>query len=268
MEPIVSFYESQSVDFWLMLKTYGIILSCILVAGLIGRFLFGKKSRINHAVTSAISIVFIYALAATIRTIGSDLNWLIAPLPFTYISGNNLAFLAFEGTASQIICEEILCMIVLSFLVNLADYWIPAGKNAFSWLMLRIATALIGWGGYLLVDWLCNAYLPIAILVYAPSILLALLVIMILVGALKLLVGVLLAAVNPVIGALYTFFFANVVGRQITKALFTTALLAGLVMLLRSLGVVSLSLGVGALVAYLPFIVLLLVLWYGIRRKH
>lgn len=267
MEPIIDFFSGQGVDFWLMLKACGIILLCVLVAGVIGRFLFGKKSRINHAVTSAIAIVFLYAVAALLRTAGSQFNWLLAPLPFTFVSGDSMTLFSLSTAAMQPLCEEVLCMVVLSFLVNLADTLLPRGRNAFTWFLLRCATVGIGWGGFLIIDWLSNAYLPGVILANAPMILLGLLIVLILVGALKLLVGVLLASVNPVIGALYTFFFANIVGRQITKALFTTAMLAGLVTLLRAVGVVTLSLGAGTFVAYLPFLILLLVIWYPVSRK-
>ena len=267
MEPIIDFFAASGVDFWLMLKTCGIILLCVLLAGLLGKFLFGKKSRINHAVTAAVSIVFLYLIAALLRTVGSQMNWLIAPLPFTQISGDTMVLFSFQNVAASTLCGELLSMALLSFLVNLANNWMPRGRRFMSWLGFRFLTIVAGWGGYLFIDWLSNLYLPGAFLLYAPQILLVLLVILILVGALKLLVGVLLASVNPVIAALYTFFFANIVGRQITKALFTTGLLAGLVILLRSLGVVTLSLGSGAIIAYLPFMLILLSVWYPINRK-
>ena len=53
--------------------------------------------------------------------------------------------------------------------------------------------------------------------------LLALLVLLLLVGALKLIVGAVLATVNPLIGAFYTFFFATLAGKALSKAILTTA---------------------------------------------
>lgn len=267
MEPIIAFFSASGVDFWLMLKTCGIIALCVLLAGLLGKFLFGKKSRINHAVTAAVSILFLYLTAALLRTCGSQMNWLIAPLPFTQVSGDTLVLFSFENVAISTLCGELLSMALLSFLVNLANNWMPKGRHFWSWLGFRLLTIVAGWGSYLFIEWLSNLYLPGGFLLYAPQILLALLIILILVGALKLLVGVLLASVNPIIAALYTFFFANIVGRQITKALFTTAMLAGLVILLRSLGIITLSLGSGTIIAYLPFMLLLLSIWYPINRK-
>ena len=101
---------------------------------------------------------------------------------------------------------------------------------------------------------------------YAPVILLAILIIMLLTGALKLIVGAILTTVNPVIAAFYTFFFASFVGKQLTKAVLTTAIMTAIVYLLQNLGIVSLSLVSAALAAYIPFLLLLLLVWYLISR--
>ena len=157
-------------------------------------------------------------------------------------------------------------MVVLSFLVNLADGWLPKGKKLFSWLFFRCLTVVIGYALHLLVIWLFTSYLPDGIVIYAPTILLALLVLMLLTGALKLLVGAALTTINPLIAAFYTFFFANIVGKQITRAILTTALLAGLVMLLNYLGCGVISIATAALVAYIPFAILLILLWFIVTR--
>ena len=108
--------------------------------------------------------------------------------------------------------------------------------------------------------------MPEMIVTYAPVVLLALLILMLLTGALKIIVGALMATVNPVIGALYTFFFANIIGKQIAKAVLTSAILAGLVILLRYLGVTVISIASAALLAYIPFLLVLIALWYLVNR--
>ena len=97
-------------------------------------------------------------------------------------------------------------------------------------------------------------------------VLLALLVILLLVGGLKIIVGAVLTTVNPIIGIVYTFFFANIVGKAITKAVLTTAILSGLVYLLGYLGVTIVSITEAALVAYIPLALVLLVVWFVITR--
>ena len=119
---------------------------------------------------------------------------------------------------------------------------------------------------HLIVTGLLTKYLPEGLVTYAPTILLAVLALMLLTGALKFLVGIVLSTVNPLVAALYTFFFANAIGKQVTKAVLTTAILTVLVWILQNIGIFTISIASAALLAYIPFIVLLLALWYVVGR--
>ncbi len=262
MDAIVEYFASLGLDFWSLLKAGGVLLLGTLLLSLFGRFIFGKKSALNNAVSSAIGILFIYAITVVLRSAGVAYQSLVAPLPFVSIIGDELVLFSFAGADYTVICSEVLSMVILSFLVNLADGWLPKGKNILTWVFFRCLTVLIAFILHLAVVALFTKYLPEGIVTYAPVVLLALLVLMLLTGALKIVVGALLTTVNPLIAALYTFFFANVVGKQITKAVLTTALLAGLVLLLQYLGVGAVSIAAAALMAYIPFIIVLVILWY------
>lgn len=232
----------------------------------IGRFAFGKRSVLNNAVSSAIGILFIYGATILLKGAGAQFETLIAPLPFVTISGNTMMIFRFANAHYTSICTEVLNMIILSFLVNLADGWLPKGKNIFSWLFFRCMTVVLAFFLHLVVVGLFSTYLPQGIVAYAPTILLALLVLLLLTGALKIVVGAVLATVNPIIGGLYTFFFATVIGKQITKAMLTTLILSGLVYLLNHLGCTIIAITSAALVAYIPFVALLVVLWYIVYK--
>ena len=65
---------------------------------------------------------------------------------------------------------------------------------------------------------------------------------------------------------MYTFFFANVVGKLITRAVLTTGILAGLVYLLNNMGITVLAIGAAALAAYVPFLLALIGLWYLVNK--
>ena len=97
-------------------------------------------------------------------------------------------------------------------------------------------------------------------------ILLALMVLLLLVGALKLIVGAVLATVNPLIGAFYTFFFATIVGKSLTKAILTAGILAGIVAALNYIGCFAVSIAAAALIAYIPLLIVLVVIWYVVSR--
>lgn len=262
MEAIMEFFGSIGIDFDTFWKSALILLIGTFLLSIFGRFIFGKRSALNNAASSAIGIIFIYALTVVLRGAGLQFSQLIAPLPFVTISGDKLYLFDFFSAHYTTLCSEVLSMIILSFLVNLADGWLPRGKNIFSWLFFRCLTVVIGYLLHLVVIGLFATYLPEGIVTYAPVILLALLVLLLLTGALKILVGALLTTVNPIIGGLYTFFFATVIGKQISKATLTTVILAGLIIALKYAGVTVISIASAALIAYVPILILLIILWY------
>ena len=244
------------------LATAGMMLLGTLAAGLLGRFIFGKRSNFSGAVSSAIAILFIYAVTVVLRSTGVAPNHLISPLPFIDIKNDVLTLFHFQGADYTIICSNLLSLVILAFTVNIADRWLPKGKNIFSWFIFRVLTVGIAYFMHLVVIWLFTNYLPEGLVIYAPTVLLALLLIMLLTGALKIIVGVLISTVDPIIGGLYTFFFATIVGKMVTKAVLTTALLSLLVLGLNYIGIASISVATAALAAYIPLVIGLAVLWY------
>lgn len=261
MEYIAKYFPSVPLSFDSVWKAALVLLLGTFLLSVFGRFIFGKRSALNNAVSSAIGILFIYAATVVLTSAGAQFSSFVAPLPFVSISGDKMTLFSFNAHYT-VVCSQILSMIILSFLVNLADGWLPRGKNLFSWVFFRCLTVIIGYMLHLVVVWLFRAYLPEGLVTYAPTILLALLILLLLTGALKILVGAVLSTVNPIIGGLYTFFFATVIGKQITKAVLTTAILSGIVIGLRYLGIEVISIASAALIAYVPILVLLIVLWY------
>ena len=267
MNSLIEYFDSFNLDLPAILKTGGILLSGILAFSLCGRFVFGRKSVMNAAVSSSIAVLFIYAITAVLCSIGGELTVFATPLPFVDMSANHLNLFSFKGADYTIIASQLTSMIMLSFLINLADSWFPCGQHLFSWLFFRCMTVAIGFVMHFIVVLLFSRYLPEGIMTYAPAILLALLIIMMLTGALKLLVGLVLTTINPLIAALYTFFFASFIGKQISKAVLTTALLSGFLLILEYLGFCSFGIAAVGLVAYVPFILILIALWYLVHHK-
>ena len=266
MEVIVSFFDSVGIDFDTFWKAALVLLLGTFLLSLFGRFVFGKRSALNNAVSSAFGILFIYAVSVVLQSAGGSLSRFIAPLPFVSISGESMTFFNFIGAHYTVLCSEVLSMIILAFLVNLADGWLPKGKSIFAWLFFRLLTVVIGYLMHLVVVGLFATYLPEGIVTYAPAVLLVLLVLLLLTGALKIVVGALLTTVNPIIGGLYTFFFATIIGKQVTKAVLTTAILSGLVIGLHYLGVTAISIASTALLAYIPIMLILIALWFVVYK--
>ena len=256
-----------SFDIRVYLTAALVILVAFLALSVLGRLLFGKKSSLNQAISSAISILFIYVITIVVYSFGVNLAFLITPLPFIGISENTLSIFVFEGVHYTVICSQILSMVILAFLANLANSWLPTGKKVFSWVFFRILSILLAMVLHVIVSAVLTALLSEGLLTWAPVILLAILVIFMSVGVLKVLVGTILSvAVHPIIGVLYTFFFANIVGKQITKAVLTTGLLVGLIYLLNYFHITVLLIATSALIAYIPLLIILLVVWYFVGR--
>ena len=266
MESIVSYFSELGIDLWIFLKITGMILIGGLLLSSISRFIFKKQTLLSSAISSSIAIIFIYVVMVLILTVATELRFLVTPLPFAAISEEHIRFFRFSDASYTAIAGELLSMIILAFLVNLVDGWLPKGKGILRWTWWRLLTVAIGLLLHYGVTWLFNHYLPLGIVTYAPVILLGILLLMLLTGALRFILGAILAAVNPFIAALYTFFFATLVGKQITKSVFTTAILAGIILLLQKMGIVALSLLSGALVAYIPFLLVLILVWYLVSK--
>lgn len=264
MEQLTEFL--QNVDVLYYLKVSGILLIGVLLTSTFGRFVFGRRSLLNNAVSSAIGVLFLYAVTVVLISTGSVYAGFTAPLPFVELQEDKLLLFTFENTHYTLICAQLLNMVILAFLTNLTDSWLPVGKNIFSWVFFRGLTVILAFALHYIASTLIARYLPADFLLYAPAILLAILVVMLLTGALKVVVGALLTTVNPLIAALYTFFFANFIGKMITKAVLTTILLAGLVYLLNVLGCAEILISVNALTGYIPFAVALVFLWYFVIR--
>lgn len=266
MDAIIKQLSSLDVDFLYLGKIALVLLLGTFLLSAFGRFIFGKRSALNNAVSSAIGILFLYAVTVVLNSAGTQFESFVTPLPFVTISGEQMRIFSFENAHYTVICSELLSMVILSFLVNLADGWLPRGKNIFSWLFFRCMTVVLALLLHLVTVGLLATYLPGGIVTYAPVILLALLVVLLLTGALKILVGAVLTTVNPLIGGLYTFFFATIIGKQVTKAVLTTAILSALVAVLNYIGCTTITIAAAALTAYIPFLLILAVLWYIVCR--
>ena len=266
METITTLLHSIDFDWNTFLQAAAILAVGSILLGAVGRFAFGKRSTLNHAVSSAIGIIFIYAATVVLRSMETEYQAFLVPLPFVSFNGGHMFLFSFSGADYTVICTQILSMIILAFLANLFDTVLPRGKHLIGWLLLRCLSIVLAMVAHWGVNWLFTTYLPMGLVTYAPTILLALMILLLLVGALKLVVGAVLATVHPLIGAFYTFFFATLVGKALTKAVITTGILCAVVWGLNYIGCSAISIASAALIAYIPLLIVLLIVWYIVSR--
>lgn len=267
MNFINTYCNSHNIDLSALLSGSAILLLAFLALSVAGKFLFGKRSQLNCAISSAISILFLYAITVVVYSLGLPLEKFLAPLPMVSISNDELIFFSFLQADTLTICGQLVSMLLLSTLVSLIDSAIGQGKHLFSWFLLRCLTVILALLAHLFSTHLLLRFLPEGITAYAPAILLGVLALMLLTGLLKFVLGAFLTTINPVIAAFYTFFFAHRVGKQIWKAVLTTALLSGIILILNKVGIAAISIAAAVLPVYIPLILALVALWYLVYKE-
>ena len=261
--PDLSQYIPTQMDLGSTLKFLAMFTAGFLLLGVLGRMLLGRRSGANHALSSAVGILFIYAVSVAIYAFQPwNLEDLISPLPFPAFSGEYLVLFPLRSAELNSVCFELVSMLILAFLMNLLDSLLPQGKSVLGWYFLRFVTVILAMLAHLLVRWGIASYMPGVLLEYAPMILLGVLGVMLALGVLNLLLGLVLTVANPILGGIYAFFFSNLVGRQLTRAVGTTAVLTGLVYLMEHFGITALCITQSALISCAPLLLVVLILWY------
>ena len=258
---LLSQIRGLSVDAVQYLKFLGISIFGFLLIASMARFLLGKKAQLTKAVTSAIEIFFLYAISVVVYSFGLELRAFIAPLPLVAMAGDHLVFFPLLQAEFPALCAQLLHLLIIAFLVNLLTSIIPKGDHLLTWLLLRflsvVAAVALIYGISLLLD----HFVPQTFAAYTPMILLLVLVVLVILGTMRLLIGASIAMASPLLAALYTFFFNNFIGRAISKSIVTTLLLAGLVVALNALGIFAILIAPAALTAYIPLLLIVFGLW-------
>ena len=234
-----------------------------LVLGSISRVVLGKRSSLNHALSSVMAVLFIYTVTIVIYTFKPwNLDILLSPLPFVTFSDHYLIVHPMTDLTFPALCSQLLSLMILTFLINLVDTLIPPGEGIVTWLLLRLMTVLGCFGLHFLVSWAFRTYLPEALVTYAPTILLAVLLVLLGSGVVSLVLGLIIAITSPFLGAMYSFFFSNIVGKQISKSIFTSGVVCGIFYLMEHFGLVVILISPAALLTYVPLALVLLLLWF------
>ena len=256
-------YLPTEIDFVASAQFLLYFAAASLIMGVLSRVVLGKRSSLNHSLSSVIGILFIYAVTVAVYTFRPwNLDDFLSPLPFVAFSGDYLIVYPLGDLDFLPLCSEVLSLIILAFLVNLLDSFIPKGKTAVGWYLYRLLSVAASMLLHLVVRYLFRTYMPQLLVSYAPTVLLIVLVITLLSGIISLVLGFVIAIANPFLGAMYTFFFSNFMGKQLSKAMFTSAILCCIVYLMGHFGYTVICISAAALTAYIPMAIVLLLLWY------
>lgn len=243
-------------------KFVGILIFGILFISSLTRFLFGKKAQINLAVTSAVEIFCVYVVNIVIYALGLQLQQFLTPLPFVTMIEDYMILYPILSAEFTDICHHVLKLLIIAFLVNMVNDFIPKGEHVITWFLLRFITVVLAVLVICGAEMLLNTFIPHGLYEIAPTVLVCTLVALILLGGLKVLVGAALAFLDPIIAGLYTFFFSNFIGRALARAMVSTALLTGAVVLLDLLEIAVVPIAAAMLTGYIPLLLIILALWY------
>lgn len=248
---------------------FGLILLVLsLGIGILGRIFLGRQSNLSHILSCSVGILLIYVITVVVYTFRPwRLAAFLSPLPFVTFLNDYLWVLPFHGTSFTTLCSNILSLVILAFLINLIDSILPEGDEIPTWYLLRFLTVILAMGLHLAANWAINMYFPQLLVSYAPTVLLTLLVAALLVGVVKVILGVVLTVVNPIIGAIYTFFFSSLIGVQLTKSVCTAFLVCAVFYAAEYFGYTVICIAQAALLTYLPLLGVLLILWYLLGRE-
>ena len=241
------------------------VLAIMAIGGLI-RLCCGEGSILNGAFSSTIAIICIYATAILIYRYETRLNILFDALPFITVSKDYLLVFPILDVSFEILCAEIVQMLVLAFLMNLLETWLPKGKGFFSWFGFRFLAMAIALSLHYCANLLLNSVLQENALTTAPLIILGVVIVTFLLACLKLIIGGILTFIHPLLGIFYAFFFRQDIGKQLLRAMITTLFIGALVYALNALSYTAICIASVAVVTYLPVILLGLILWFVISK--
>ena len=143
MEQLLLYIENLKLNWHNLGIISGVLtLGCILT-GTVSRAIFGKRSLLFESASSAVGIVFIYALTAVIYSIATQYIPYTRPLPFVVITNEELMLISMTDLHFTQVCDMLLSMVILSFVMNLTDRWLPIGKNFFTWVLWRCVSVLL-----------------------------------------------------------------------------------------------------------------------------
>ena len=174
-------YIPAKVDFLTTIQFMVYFTLASLILGILGRVVLGKRSSLNMSLSSAVGLLFIYVLTVIVYTFKPwQLQSFLSPLPFVSFFKDYLIVFPITNMTLTPLCSEILSVIILAFLVNLTDTFLPRGNNPVTWYLMRFVSVSGSMALHYFVRKLLHLYLPQGLITYAPVIMLFLLAFMLL----------------------------------------------------------------------------------------
>lgn len=246
-----------------------IVLSVFLLGmGFVLRLFFGNRCAVNRGISGFMSVFFIYTATTVVYSLRPwNLTDYLAPLPYAIFRTDILIICTTSFSDLPLLCAQLLSLIILCFIVHLSNYLLPNVRSFFLWLLMRILSLALAVALFLGANWGINTFFPSVLAQSAPVVLVAVLGATLLVSLFNPLLCILFTAANPVIGLLYTFFFSNTIGKNLTRAVISAAMVYALFYAVETFGFSVIDITPGALLCFSPFAAVLIGIWYVFDAK-
>lgn len=203
-----------------MASFLGFVVIVVFILATIIRIVHEKKSKYNHALASAMALLFGYITlmwfhGGPLTEVASEA---LKMLPLIEYDGENVTLFKFALDKPFEASAAYLYTFILAFILIGLDDLIPDAKNGGAWILLQIFITFLTFVFYWFVMKCLGHFMPNGLNEFAPLILVAILIFMVLLGFLKVVLGLLLVAVNPLLGAVSAFFSTSRLGQALGKA--------------------------------------------------
>lgn len=236
--------------------------------GFVFRLFFGARCTVNRSISGFLGVLFVYAVTVVVYTLKPwNLSQYLSPLPFAVFRNDILIVTSFIDNDLSLVSAQLLSLVILCFIIHLLSFLLPNGGSLLWWLFFRIVAVGLAIALNLAANWALNTFLPDIIANYAPTVLLAVLAAALLVSLFNPLLCILFTVVNPLVGLLYTFFFSNTIGKNLTRAVLSAVLICGLFYFMVYAGFGVINITTHALLTYAPFAAVLLGVWFVFDYK-
>ena len=218
-----------------MLHSILYIVAVILITTMMVRLIHKKASQYNHALSSATALMFMYMLLFQIYRVFPDIvEPLLEKLPLIDLDAdaNKIHLYKFSLDQFSDCCREFLYLFILSFCLIGLDDIIPDAKNTPSWIVLQFIIACIALAIYYFILKCINHFAPDLLDSLAPMILVCILLFMVILGMMKVLLTLMLVAVNPRLVAVSAFFSSNKLGMALGKSIMCSLVMTSMVVFL------------------------------------
>lgn len=227
---------TADIDWLSIAKAAFYLAAAVCILGCVLRLIFGRGSSLVRSVSACISLVLVYIAGILIFKFLPILRGSVAGLPFITITPDGFYLWDVLSLSTPSLCPSLLQLFLLAFLVNLLESVLPHGQKLVSWYFLRLLTVGATLALYSLISGLVWSFAPEIYGAWAGPILVGLWACIGLLGIAKVLMALAVAAINPVLGALFAFFFSNIFGKQFTKAILTSVLMVTILAVLYETG--------------------------------